>query len=324
MCGQDHDLVCDLCHYDAHIEARLPVTEELKELSKLADDDALSPQRDPFLRDLLEEERRRTSGGTEERKDQLRRSIERRESELQDDDGMWQRFERHLDSLTYEERPTSERQKSLMYGKWEEEYKTELNGWKEGLASLEAKPIDKQLVFSSAKDRVLRLLEAEARVAGLLPLKHVQQPSEEGSRSDIRDSGGWMTLVQLERWLVSRSSKQPGSINVHGLQVPSGERMVVDTWVKLLAETAEWLTRKKLLTRDRGTAFTLGGMTTRYLIHTVPTHPSGAIFSAGRQLSNGLHVECNHGGADRTPNICRRLVDAFGQDPTQFRVQIMG
>ena len=61
MCGEVHDLVCDLCHYDSHIQAQLPVTEELKELAMLADDDELSPDRDPFLKSFLEEERRRST-----------------------------------------------------------------------------------------------------------------------------------------------------------------------------------------------------------------------------------------------------------------------
>ena len=31
-CGDDHELVCDLCHIDAHIQAHLPVTKPLDEL----------------------------------------------------------------------------------------------------------------------------------------------------------------------------------------------------------------------------------------------------------------------------------------------------
>ena len=371
MCGLDHELVCDLCHYDAHIEARLPVTEELKELSKLADDDDLSPYRDPFLKNLLEEERRLAGGGAEERKDELRRSIGRRESALEDDDGMWQRFERHIDSLTYEERPASERQKSLMYGKWEEEYKTELNGWKEELDDLEDQHIDGRLVFSNATDRLLRLLEAEAIEGGLLPgkrtqdgitdkpsdvTKHViseegglaeaevvvdaeyttanetpQVPVKEAPNSSSPASGHgsdlaneWMTFVQLDE-LFKKEPHKGALLKPCRLQVPSLKTIFVDTWVELLAETAEWLIRRRLLTRDSGTAFTVRSVrraTTRYLIHTEPTHPSGANFSAGRQLSNGLHVECNHGGAAGTPKVCMRLVEAFGQDSTQFRVQL--
>ena len=35
QCGSAHELVCDLCHRDAHIETQLPVTEELEELAEL-------------------------------------------------------------------------------------------------------------------------------------------------------------------------------------------------------------------------------------------------------------------------------------------------
>ena len=41
-CGQDHDIVCDLCHYDAHVLANLPVTEKLEELAIPQPDDELN------------------------------------------------------------------------------------------------------------------------------------------------------------------------------------------------------------------------------------------------------------------------------------------
>ena len=75
-CGHDHDPVCDLCHSDAHFRANLPVTEELKELAVLQEDDELSPYRNPYLKDLLEEDRHRISGASDERRDDLRRSVE--------------------------------------------------------------------------------------------------------------------------------------------------------------------------------------------------------------------------------------------------------
>ena len=42
MCGQNHDIVCNLCHYDAHVLAKLPVTEELEELAIPQPDDELN------------------------------------------------------------------------------------------------------------------------------------------------------------------------------------------------------------------------------------------------------------------------------------------
>ena len=112
-CGEDHDLVCNLCHYDAHIQAHMPVTEELKELSMLRDGDELSPDRDPFLEGFLEEERRRIGGAAEDRKEELRLFIDVRESELVDVKGMWSRFEQHLQSLPDDQRPENEALKAI-------------------------------------------------------------------------------------------------------------------------------------------------------------------------------------------------------------------
>ena len=190
-CGQDHDQVCDLCHYDAHIEARLPVTEDLKELAMLADDDELSPQRDPFLKNLLEEERRRVGGSAEERKEELRVFIRARESELADDNEMSKLFESHIVTLPAAERPQSARQKYRLYGNWEDDLRRELADWKAELSRLEAQTLDGQLVYDSAKHRLLRLLESEARGTGLLqqprirenpPVTPVQPPSLKADR----------------------------------------------------------------------------------------------------------------------------------------------
>ena len=64
-----------------------------------AEDDDLSPHRDPFLKNFLEEELRRVGAVAEERKEELRLFVEVRESQLRDVNGMWRRFEQHLHSL---------------------------------------------------------------------------------------------------------------------------------------------------------------------------------------------------------------------------------
>ena len=130
MCGQVHDLVCDLCHHDAHIQSRLPVTEELKELAMLADDDELSPSRYPFLKNFLEEERRRVGGATEERKEELRFYIGTRESELSDDSENDKLFENYLATLPLSERPQTGPQKYRLHNEWEAGLRQELAGWR--------------------------------------------------------------------------------------------------------------------------------------------------------------------------------------------------
>ena len=66
----------------------MQVTDELKELAMLADDDELSPDRDPFLKNMLEEERLRLVGWAEGRKEELQVFVEIRESELVDEEGL--------------------------------------------------------------------------------------------------------------------------------------------------------------------------------------------------------------------------------------------
>ena len=191
-CGEDHDLVCDLCHYDAHIQARLPVTEELEELAKLRGDDELSLHRDPFLKNFLEEELRRLGGTTEKRKDELRFFTGVREAELADDNELDKLFENHLATLPVKERPQTDPQKYRLYNEWEAGLRRELEKWQEELAALEAQSINGQMVFNNARDRLLRLLEAEAREAGLLPQRHIremplQAPVKENSLKEGRD-----------------------------------------------------------------------------------------------------------------------------------------
>ena len=92
-CGNLHEVVCDYCHLDAHIQGQLPVTDELAELSDYSSEIDMAefdyerpPSGGSFLRDLLEEERLRVDGGVQERKMELLALISTRESQLSDDD----------------------------------------------------------------------------------------------------------------------------------------------------------------------------------------------------------------------------------------------
>ena len=55
-----------------------------------------------------------------------------------------------------------------MFVEWERKLEAELEGLKRELAGLEAQSVDGQLVLRNVREQVLRLLEAEAREAGLL------------------------------------------------------------------------------------------------------------------------------------------------------------
>ena len=215
MCGVDHEQVCDLCHYDAHLLAKLPVTDELEELAKMTYDDELSPLRDPYLKNMLDEEWRRLGGASEPRKEELRRMVEQRERDLIDNERMDRRFEEYRNVLPFDQRPVSMRQNANLYVEWEAKLKSELMEWNDELARLEAESVDGQLVLRNVREQLMRLLEAEAREAGLLmraPAQAVAMPANIGG-ANVVEPGEELNFLQLMRgpeavtpWTLSRGS----------------------------------------------------------------------------------------------------------------------
>ena len=324
-CGPDHEQVCDLCHYDAHIQAQLPATEDLKELAMLADDDELSPRRDSFLKNFLEEEGRRVGGAAEERKDRLRSMIEVRELELADDNELGKLFESHIVTLPAAERPQSDPQKHRLYVNWEDNQRRELANWKDELTRLEAQTVDGQLVYDNARERLMRLLESEARWLGLLPgtptsEKILRTSLNEPDSLGPNDSSEWMTFNLLTEHFkagaIDGASAKPGHF-----RGPGNFESPVDSWADLLLETAEWLIREGLLSKDQ-CPVKGRGMKSRYLIHETPRHPSGRqFFYKAKPLSNGLYLERQF-DPQHMVQYCGELVEKFGGDPAQFRVRL--
>ena len=320
MCGQDHELVCDLCHYDAHVLAKLPVSQELEELAKMTDDDELSPNRDLFLRNMLEEERRRIGGAADDRKAELRKSIENMESDLNDDERMYRRFEQYRESLPDDQRPYSRRQNASLYVEWEDKTKAELEGWKNELARLESQTVDGQSVLRNVRERILQLLEAEAREAGLIQ----RTPAQVGGiqqwfgGNETEALGELMTFTQLTEWC--RSGYNP-AIRPVRFKGPQGGETSVSSWAGLLTETAEWLIQEGALSNDKYPV-AAGRMSDKYMIHIEPVHPDRQKFRNAKRLSNGLWLNTQLGGGDRVASLCAFLIEELHQDPAQFYVRL--
>ena len=321
MCGQDHELVCDLCHYDAHVLAKLPVTQELEELAKMTDDDELSPNRDPFLKNMLEEERRRLSGTVDDRKAELRHSIEQLDWDIKDDERKDRRFEQYRDSLPDDQRPFSRPQEHRMFVEWERKLEAELEGLRGELARLEPQSVDGQMVFNNAKERLLRLLETEAREAGLLPRNSISLGPPETVRMAVPStispsSGEWITFVQLAE--LGRNNSV-SSTRPQSLRVSQESARFVKNWINLLEEVAEWFIGKGKLTKEL-CPFTVGRMTSRYLVHLSPNHPGRPDSKGFKRLSNGLYLNIHH-SSKQIAQLCAPMVKKLGEDPTQFHVQ---
>ena len=313
-CGERHESVCDLCHHDAHIQASLPVTEELRRLSNM------EPDLNSVLRRLLEEERQRASGADEGRKKELRSLIAAREAELSGD-GLLQAFRNHIAELPEGTRPKTELEEYRLFPEWEHGLKRDVAEWKEELDKLESKLSDRRLIYNNARERVLRALEAQAQETGLLqeetpirsasvlgPVAEVPAPAPTGGKE-------WMSFVQLGEW--GKASSMGGrSVKPIRFRDPSGNEVSLKTWADLFFQTADWLAQEGLLYEP----FTFKSIR-KWLINTEPIHPNGREFRFGRQLSNGLFINIGDvWNAKTIAQLSGRLLTEFGQDPAHFHV----
>ena len=178
-CGDAHQLVCDLCHIDAHIQAHLPVPPPLDTLVDLygpedemtlhndteIDDDLANRLSDLFA-EFLEVERQSVSGTNETRRNELARMVEDRQAALNDDNELDALFGQYVGELSY--RPSRVQERRL-FAEWEDNLKTELLLWQGELHSLDGQPVDKRAIFDSARNKATYLLRRAALRADLLP-----------------------------------------------------------------------------------------------------------------------------------------------------------
>ena len=315
-CGNQHELVCDLCHYDAHIQSELPFTGELRRLTMT------EPDLEAVLRNLLEEERRRAGNPDEERMTELRSLIAEREAALASND-LLQPFKDHIAALTEEARPKSQLEEYRLFPEWEDGLMQELADWKDELSKLGSKVPDGRLIYNNARQRVLQVLEAQATELGVFPPTQSQRKTQERALESKRpglvtsEITGWMTVAELGEW--GRIEPNKGAaIKPVGFKDPQGKEYSVDAWADLFFGIARWLVDAELLTGP----FSFRAMTKRSLIHSEPVHPDGREFGWGRQLPNGLFLECKW-GAKAIARLSGRLLAEFDQDPEHFFVKLV-
>ena len=315
-CGELHQLVCDLCHYDAHIQSRLSVPDDLRRLTDMGAD------LDAGLRLVLEEEFRRADGPDDERKRELRSFITVRESELTSD-SLLQMFKKYIATLPFEARPKSELEEYRLFSEWEDGLRQELEGWKGELGKLESKVPDRRLIYNNARERVLQALESIAQEIGLFSQTtqgrepSARNPISEPSNLDSRGARNWMSFVQLGEW-GNTDPTGGSSVKPRGFRDASQTEVPVRSWPDLLFQSADSLVKKGLISGE-DCPVTIGNKKNRYMINTEPVNSRGTKFHGAKKLSNGLYIECNLSAKD-TARVCEQLLVEFGQDPAQFHV----
>ena len=144
-CGHIHEIVCDLCHLDAHVEANLPENRELR-------DSAV----DPLLFTLVDEIRRRVLVDNDARHKELSELIDQRTQENSNDADLDHLFDAYISSLSVEERPTSNRAIAIEFNSWEIQRREELNGWIQERVRLESRSTSEDKVRGECREQIER------------------------------------------------------------------------------------------------------------------------------------------------------------------------
>ena len=124
-CNRNHDVVCDLCHLDAHVAANLPDNRELR-------DSAV----DPLLSELVDEVQRQLLASDDTRQTELTQLIAQRDQENASENALDRLFNLHLSGLCAEDQPNGPRAIAMQYNAWEVQRREELERWSEELAKL--------------------------------------------------------------------------------------------------------------------------------------------------------------------------------------------
>lgn len=204
-CGGMHELVCDFCHRDDHIQAHLPVPEHIQILSgenvmepdtssinhsELDDEqDKLDLELAFVLKKILEDERRRITGDAEDQRQALHLLIITREAQLDDVEEMDKLFAEYLDTLPDDQRPRSGLERSYRQVEWHTNLKKELADLKEEVFDLKPPPVDKQLIFANAEERLLNILHQKPRPLVYFQTIQTTQPFQTPERQKSSEGG---------------------------------------------------------------------------------------------------------------------------------------
>ena len=324
-CGDAHDLVCDLCHIDAHIQSGLPVAAPLNALVHIDDteyeeeyedmpserevviQDELPNRLAAALAELLESERQAVAGADDKRRRKLRSQIAQREPQMQNSAERDRLFSEYLTELPEERKPTGLVATGLEAQKWLDAFQGELTGWKNELAALENRAVDKHLIFNSARDKAMHLLGRKARDADLLP--HADDRPDEDGESVVHDgqspmADNWYPLSELGESIAVNGKRRPIAV-----RLPDGREESYQGGQPFYVGIVEWLVEKGHFANGR-----------------IGRGLEGCIYPENRrdrsvQLSNGMWLYTNL-KVDKIITNAKLFVSACGEEATQFRVRL--
>ena len=309
-CGDDHELVCDLCHIDAHIQAHLPVLPPLDILVRKNEmildgdfriDDELAVQLLARFEELLESDREAIVGADDARRSELRLFIEVREAELRDDGALGALFDKYINTLPEAERPQGRVQESHALVGWVGNLRAELADWRGELEELESRPVDKAAVFNSARIKATHLLGKKAKAMGLLPDDPPPPPD------------GWRKLSELENTVSEKGWKALAGKKPLALRFPNGNKNV-SSWKEMYESVVRWL--------FKGTPPSPNDIPSELKKFFRPEEwwaPQGYLKTT--KLGDRLFLITALDAGSMVFKSCR-FIQVYGEDPSQFHVQL--
>lgn len=312
-CGDVHELVCDFCHRDTHIRARLPINPPLDEMPYLQEDDMelpdniemddeLAERLAPLLSELLDQEYQRVMGKRDTRRAEISDFIQRYDMVMADDNVLDSVFTDYIHGLPNNEQPQNPVQRHRRFATWESDLKRKYDEWREELAELERQPVEKQLIFDNAGSKLIGLLSLQAKDADLMP--------DDSTNNDdpYEPEDGWHLLsssIDSTHWLPAE------------LCTPDGNTISVSRWIDLLVQVAEWLYQSGRLTQ---TSVPVSPGANTYVINDTPTNKNGLRFRFHGQLSNGLYFQ--KGISSKTVCGYVQALSELSDPPAKFYVRM--
>ena len=103
------------------------------------------------------------------------------------------------------------------------------------------------------------------------------------------------------------------------LLLPDNKTVQIPNWKSLIVEATRWLIDNNLL-GPGDCPIQFSSSRSRYVVHTVPTHPNGKSFFAHAQVGS-LHIE-THANSAIAVRKARLIIETAGQDPAQFKIRL--
>ena len=292
-CGQLHDHVCDLCHYDVHIE---PVPDSVGQPPMLGK-----------LHQLVESQI-----------DEIKKRIGQLDHLLNDADARDREFDAHVDRLPQEERPKGTGATSRKFLQWERQLKTDREKLGAELNKIESANPDDLPVSEQIHQHLKTLLAQNADRNASTTQNNLDESKSIGLPIPAEINGGY-DRPTLTTWV-----NIPDSVRVVSVEPPTDIAIPIEEPDSILIAVAEWLIKQKRLARKDYPIALSKSANVRCLINNEPYHRKGANghqakFKSPLRLSNGLYLE---NGVDDKTGRCEFLLERFGMVPAQFRVKL--